>query len=303
MSAVPRSAYLTAWGNAWLACTTDLETAATAIVKPHDDVRFESADGAPLAGPAEFLTDLRARGFERLHLILPTTRSEEGEWPPPRVHAAFAGGREESVLATRAGPSVRWTLHETRHPDRERARGRRRRRSSAERFVWLVRWVAERARAPGEDLAPSAERFVWLVRWVAESADGVATPAPPDLSRAAADLERALAENIAALPPGNHWRAYVSGAAAILRGSRDSRAYAMVDLPDGYPTAARTLLAAAIAADNFGGMGSYNDQSFADPAIAERFARAADELYASVLGVYSAAYNAFGAPDRESLLS
>ena len=110
-------------------------------------------------------------------------------------------------------------------------------------------------------------------------------------------------ENIAALPPGNHWRAYVSGAAAILRGSPDSRAYAVVDLPEGYPTAARRLLAAAVAADNFGGMGSYNDQSLADDEVATRFARAADELYASVLGAYSVAYNAFGAPDRESLLS
>ncbi len=59
----------------------------------------------------------------------------------------------------------------------------------------------------------------------------------------------------------------------------------------GYTLAARQLLAASVGAFVFGGMGSWNDLGFRDPAVHAEYERLTKELYAAVIGGLVAAVN------------
>jgi hypothetical protein len=61
----------------------------------------------------------------------------------------------------------------------------------------------------------------------------------------------------------------------------------------GYPAAARQLLAMASRAWVFGGMGSWNDVGFGDPATADEYRRVSDRLYGTCVDAIRDAANAF----------
>jgi hypothetical protein len=63
--------------------------------------------------------------------------------------------------------------------------------------------------------------------------------------------------------------------------------------PTGYPPAAPHLLNAADQAWAFGGMGSWNDLSFDDPAHQREYERVTKDLYDAVIGAILTAANAF----------
>ena len=204
----PRSALLTAWGNAWLAGEASLP-ALVVRVGAYDDSHEGQGlgpDGLPLdRGVAR----LRAAGVDRLRLVLPAPGDALGlPGPGPFTVAALTAG--EGVLALRAdgaGSGLVPTVH---------VHG-----SGVDGTVTTVTWTADDVARPGPDPGP----FL------------------PDAEH---DLRRGMLECAATLRDLDvaRWRPDVATALRDLR--RQARSgLDEHDLPDGYPVRARQLLTSA----------------------------------------------------------
>ena len=115
------------------------------------------------------------------------------------------------------------------------------------------------------------------------------------IERAAEALETALREigEFAAAQSGlAAWSETFAKAAESLGANAPAAPYHPDILPPrGYSSRARQLLAAAVGAFVFGGMGSWNDLGFAERKLQERYERLTKELYAAVMGGLVAAVN------------
>ena len=204
----PRSALLTAWGNAWLAGEASLPEL-EARVGAYDDshvVQCLAPQDLPLRGSA---ARLRADGVSRLRLVLPEPGDARG-LPAPGPFSVAAMSAGEGVLALRedgSGSGLVPTLQ-----------------------------------VHGSDV----DGTVTTVTWTAYDVSQVASDPGPFLHDAEHDLRRGILECAAALRDLDvaRWRPDVAGALRDLR--QQARSGLDEDqLPGGYPVRARQLLTSA----------------------------------------------------------
>ncbi|NDJ77337.1 MAG: hypothetical protein GYB65_13875 [Chloroflexi bacterium] len=90
------------------------------------------------------------------------------------------------------------------------------------------------------------------------------------------------------------WGTVLDEAVALLDDPHPQPPYHADMLPEtGYNLAARQILAAAVKANIFGGMGSWNDMGFGDPALQREYEQVSAELYAALRLGFVVAANAF----------
>jgi len=173
----------------------------------------------------------------------------------PHIAVAFAGGTREAIAVSRDG----------------------------ENSLWVPMWSAV-ARYP--------ETKIWSVQY--SRALARATPASLSIREAKDRLERAVRETAEfAFAQGlSVWGETFERAAGSLESAQPVAPYHPDILPPGgYSLAARRLLAAAVGAFVFGGMGSWNDITVADPEARARYEPLTRELYAAVMDGLIAAVN------------
>lgn len=203
--APPRSALLTAWGNAWLAGEAGLSELVerVAVLDDAHTVTGLWVDDLPLE-PA--MGRLRADAVARLRLVLPAPGDVVG-LPGPGPFTSAVLGAAEGVLALRADgtgtglvPTV--TAHE----------------SAFDGTVTTVLWTAYDVKVPGPDPGPY-------------------------LHDAEHDLRRGVLECVSVLRDLDvaRWRPEVAGALQDLR-SQARRGIDDDELPGSYPVRARQLL-------------------------------------------------------------
>jgi len=204
----PRSALLTAWGNAWLAGDSSLPTLVQRVGATDDDHTVTGlwVDDLPLA---QAMARLRADAVVRLRVVLPAPGDVLG-LPGPGAFTSAALMACEGVLALRAdgtGTGLVPTL--TAHG------------STYDGTVTTALWTAYDVAAPGPDPGPF-------------------------LHDAEHDLRRGLVECVELLRDLDvaRWRPEVAGALQELR-TQGRRGLADDELPGGYPVRARQLLAQA----------------------------------------------------------
>jgi hypothetical protein len=252
---------LATYGTTWLRLSSVTDPAQPADLirnttfKYVRSTEFAPESGATLADPSAWLHDLRARGYWRLWLALPEVVPVRARWPylEPHLEAGFANGGHWYVLATGSQPTEEWGA------------------------TWRV--IEPR---------PADDR-IWTVTYAGTLADGD-TPLQPDLAQAGSALDRALtdARNLARRLDEAEWATQFDEAIS----ATDERPPYQPDLIDPtYPDDARRLIAKASRAWVFGGMGSWNDLGFEDPARRAEHAEVSRLLFATLLQACIAAVN------------
>jgi hypothetical protein len=203
---------------------------------------------------SEWLLQLRERGAVRLWLAIPEARAVT-------VGGAETGEHQLSGFAN-AG---RWSLM---------AAGRQR------PEIWRPVWTV------GDRSAP--DQRIWSVRYEGARVDRI-MPQCPDLQAAATQLSWAVVEarDFAARHELARWADLFE---QILSADGDAPDRAHL-LPPRYSGAAHRLLAEADQAWVFGGMGSWNDLGFTDPAIEQEYQQISRDLYVAVLTAVLASTN------------
>jgi hypothetical protein len=200
-------------------------------------------------GVAAWLRFLKESRVERLALA--TAASPRPDLPEP-IAASFANGGRWGIVSD-GSPSrlwqSRWSVHDRNRPDQR---------------IWVVEFAGTRLRsAPVHIPAP--------------------TSAAADL-RAALEAIRAYAET-AALDP---WTAWFTEALRLLDAPDPVIPYNPDLAPASLPVESHRLLAAAVQAWVFGGMGSWNDVAIADATLREEYDRLSGDLYRSILAALTA---------------
>ena len=250
-----RSGLLVAWGSAFLAGRAALAPAARAAGEADGEVVV-----APdLTGLERLLARLRADGVTRLELVLPVPGDARG-LPGPGAFSTEALLAGEGVLTVGCGPTR-------------------------------------------EGLVPSTEVFGpagdtgTLTTWTGYAVDQPELLAPPRLTvaEAEADLRVALAEatrELARLETAR-WRRDVEAPIAELRRTTRSGRGPAAELPPGYPTRARTLLAQADALAAVLALADGDPGAAATSAQVQARGAALRELAHAVRRARLAAYNGF----------
>jgi hypothetical protein len=176
---------------------------------------------------------------------------------PARISSALAGGTREGIFVS----------------------------SGTASGVWLSDWQLSGDRYP--------EPGVWRVRYAnthSSRARALAT-----IDEASARLRAVLAELERFARSDSHlsgWTDTFAGAAAMFDAPEPVAPYHPDILPpDGYTLAARRLLAAAVSAYVFGGMGSWNDVAPSTPEGQSAYRRLSEQLYEAVIGGIVTAVN------------
>jgi hypothetical protein len=204
----PRSALLTAWGNAWLAAEAGLPELVERVSVMDDDHAVAGlwVDDLPLE---QAMGRLRADGVVRLRLVLPAPGDVLGlPGPGPFTSAALAAS--EAVLALREDGTGTGLVPVV------RAHG-----SAFDGTVTTVLWTAYDVRVPVPDPGPYLH------------------DAEHDLRRGVLECVELLRELDVA-----RWRPEVAGALQDLR-SQARRGLDDDELPGSYPARARQLLVQA----------------------------------------------------------
>lgn len=255
----PRSALLTAWGNAWLAGETGLPELVEHVTA-YDDLHSVvglAVDDLPLE---RAVARLRAAGVTRLRVVLPAPGDAVG-LPGPGPFTAAALDASEGVLALRPdGTGTGLVPRVVSHG------------SAFDGTVTTVTWTAYDVVAAGPDPGPF-------------------------LHDAEHDLRRGVLECVGTLRDLDvaRWRPEVAEALHDLR----SAARAGIDedeLPGGYPPRARELLVRArqlagvlsLAGGDLGGAVDTREAAAREAALRE--------LGRVVRRAHVAAYNAYGLP-------
>lgn len=208
-----------------------------------------------VSGTETWLEALRAHGVGRLWLVLSTP--ERGALPP-HVASAFAGNAHWGLLADGDRPTV-----------------------------WVPAWSYANPHHP--------EQRVWNVRYNGHAVDSSFMPSAPDVTTAADTLRRNLvvAANFARANSLAEWALWFDDALDQSEASAPEIAYHLDIAPRAaVSTDAFRLLAMAVRAWVFGGMGSWNDVWIEDPAAASRYEEISRNLYAAILEACVAATNA-----------
>ncbi len=172
---------------------------------------------------------------------------------PERIRTAFAGG-------------VDWVIQVS-YPDALE--------------VWIPRWTHQGGR-------------LWTIRCAGEFTHEPLSRWWPPIEQASASLEKAVRAAADLCERGHEeWFAQRFRESLSLLESKDREAPYHPDMvADDFPApSARPLLAAAVRAWLFGGMGSFNDVGFQDLALDDAYGRIADELYKSVLDAIFSSVN------------
>lgn len=195
-------------------------------------------------GVAPWLEFLRDSGTRRLSLVIAGS-SVSGL--PDHVAVSFAGGGRWALASDGPLPRLwrsQWAVQDRDRPDRR---------------IWVVELAGAPVAAP----------------WPAHAVDGSAEE----------DLRRALAGigDYAHRAGLDEWTPWFAEALRILDSSDPAIPYNPDLAPASLPLASRRLLAGAVKAWVFGGMGSWNDVALSDPALAREYDRWTAELYSAVL--------------------
>jgi hypothetical protein len=153
------------------------------------------------------------------------------------------------------------------------------------RDAWQGSWKVKDLDAP--------DRRIWTVRYERFRL-GAAVPPAPALEEAAAALAAALAatRDLAAHEPMlEHFASVLEGALALLAALEPQIPYHDDLVPEGWDRGACRLLAAATSAWVFGGMGSWNDIGFDEPAKQDEYRRVSGDLYTALTNAASSAAN------------
>ena len=262
---------LAAHGTAWLRSSVrssppvlDAKNSAFKNVR----VRFElrsAVDTDPLTATTipEWLQQLRVRNVDRI-MLAPIDADEPGEHQPlaPHLTVAFAGGTQWRFLVTSPRSVELWTA-------------RWRNRSSVLEGTYWSEALFESS-AQLEHVAPNYLDVVEATRrlsaWLREAADFARTR---NLEPWAEQFELALKRGMETKP--------------ILPSFCDL-------LPVDHPDSAKRLLAEALEAWVFGGMGSWNDVLITGDTDRAKYDKLTSSLYAAVIDACVAAANA--EPDR-----
>lgn len=251
-------------GNAWLATP---EGPPPALLKTNSTFRFVRslrivdrsgrwrAREVEFADTATWFEHLRTQRIDRLTLI-----DAHATGPmPDEVAASFANG-------------IRWGVGGSTR------RGRRR---------WNSAWAVTDADA--------ADRRIWSVRLELDPAPATEVVAAPGVNLATAELDHALEDisGFAAAHGLGNWRERFSRARAQLGEDDPVLPYHEDIAPAGSLSPARArLLAAAMTAWVFGGMGSWNDIGLDDSQSQGEMARETHRLYEAVMAAFLAVTNA-----------
>lgn len=200
-------------------------------------------------GVAAWLQFVRNSGGRRLSLVIGGSRSPG---LPDAVAASFANGVRWGLVSD--GPTPRF---------------------------WQAHWAVNDRDRP--------DRRIWAVE---VSGTPLGRPRPVDAASPAArhELRAALEETreFAETCELDTWSTWFSEALDLLDAPEPVIPYHPDLAPAGLPVESRQLLAAAVAAWVFGGMGSWNDLGFPDATVQAEYDRRTGRLYASILGALAA---------------
>jgi hypothetical protein len=161
--------------------------------------------------------------------------------------------------------------------------------------AWKAEWRVDRA---GVDPADPQHR-IWRIAYGTRRT-GAFPPPPVDLAGRAAALRRAIASARAFAPQDPTLAQFVPWFDEAVALGADPGAvpawHPGMLPPVGYPAEARQLLAMASRAWVFGGMGSWADVGFGDPATADEYRRVSRQLHGTLGDAIRDATNAFTTP-------
>lgn len=221
----------------------------------------DSSDGRSWVDVEGWLNGAREREIERFWLSIPDPHEVEvaGQQVPDRMLVAFAGAGQWSLVGTSGGRPAE---------------------------TWRAGWTL------GDRDAP--DRRIWEVAYHGQSVESGPPPVHPEIAASESRLLTALgkAESFA------RERAEVVGWADVFADARRLAAAADPQLPvfrdmlppRGFSEPARRLMATAARSWVFGGMGTWNDLTFAGRSE-EDYEDVSAELYAAVLAAFVAAAN------------
>lgn len=250
---------LASHGSSWLARSSHL----VAPALERENSTFQFVGSLRFAPPgleraadtvADWLRQLCDRGVSRLWLVIPEAAVVAGD-----------GVAEDEHMLAGFSNAGRWGLLATGGQRLE---------------AWRASWAVGDRDAPG--------RRIWSVTYQGAYVEH-ATAQRPGLRDAGEHLAEALrsARDFAIRQDLNPWPAWFDRALA----SGDDIPYHPDMLPAAYTSHARHLAAMAAHAWVFGGMGSWNDIAFGDPAIEPEYREVSRHLYAAVLLALLASVN------------
>ena len=248
-------------GNDWLASESraapDLDTANSAfqyvatVQATSPQRRLLGTRTWTAEGVAAWLRFVKDTKARRLYLVI--GGSPSSGLPDP-VAASFANGGRWALVSDGSTPRLwrsQWAVQDRNRPDQR---------------IWAVRLIGDPLRRP----------------WRAEP--------PASLSVARDDLRSAL-ETIRAFAERAElttWAAWFGEALDLLAAPEPLIPYNPDLAPATISVESRQLLAAAVKAWVFGGMGSWNDLGFDDEALQAEYAQRTGVLYGSVLAAFVA---------------
>ncbi len=242
---------LASYGTAWLA--GDGTADPPDLQHQNSTFRFvgtlefvDPGTGPTLTTVRDWLLLLRSRGTRRLWLVIADPKPRPAAWGPVDEHLMVA------FVNTGA-----WTLLAT---------------SDTDATMWRRTWV------PGHPDAP--DRRVWGVRYDAQPV-AAEVPTPTSVEQASRALTEVMtrARVFSAREDMDRWVKHFDG---VLAG--DDRDLEFSDmLSPAYPPAAQRLARSANGAWVFGGMGSWNDEGFADEQVNATYQDISRTLYLAVL--------------------
>ena len=203
---------------------------------------------------AGWMRALRSRAVDRVWLAVPGLGTEPAGRGEPEAHvaAAFAGGLRAGMLTTGPGGGRYWQAHLT---------------------------VGARIAADGR---------IWSVSYLSQPF--AAAPQVPGVGSAAATLDGAL-ERAAYFADVQDLATWAQLFQRARRASGGGSGMGARLLPAGWDGAAARLIDTVSAAWVFGGMGSWNDVTPADPAAVAEYGAVTRELYSAVMLAAVAAVN------------
>lgn len=207
-----------------------------------------------VASAEEWLLELRARGVTDLALV--TDRPVRGPLPG-HVASAFTNSGGWLLLATGGTAPTGWSIGwEVGQPD------------AADSRIWSL----TAGRVPADGL----------------SAPQIGVAEARDRLRAALAEIRTFAERTEAV---SGWASWFARAEMLLDDSSPTPPYHGDLLPPDAALERRQLAAAVVQGWVFGGMGSWNDAGFEDPAVQREYVQVGANLYAALLAALPAAVN------------
>lgn len=250
-------------GSVWLASGTGRAPAlerSNSTFGYVDVVDFASAPARgrkakPVTGTAAWLKGLKKSGASRLRLVV-FDKAPSAE--PPQVAVAYEGGGQWALLSDGDLPTL-----------------------------WVPSWTYANPH--------HRDNRVWNIRYTGHAVDTSVTPHWPEVTAATEALRHQLvgAADFARANELAYWASWFDGALAQLEAESPEIAYHPDIAPrDAISAEAHRLLAMAVQAWVFGGMGTWNDLWLDDERAQARYDEVSSSLYRAILSACVAATNA-----------